>query len=142
MASQFDDQNLARRTASLLEVVDPEKLGTMERPEAEKLIEELRPVLTSHGKLYYTDDNPLIPDADYDRLMRALQTLEIRFPDLLTVDSPSQRVGGEILAAFTKVAHSEPLLSLSNAFDAGEVRAWYDRAVKKTRGRSIACGCR
>lgn len=131
MASLFDDQNLARRTASLLEVVDPENLGTMERPEAEALIQELRLVLTSHGKLYYTDDNPLIPDADYDRLMRALQTLEIRFPDLLTVDSPSQRVGGEILAAFTKVAHSEPLLSLSNAFDAEEVRAWYERAIKK-----------
>lgn len=131
MASLFDDHTPVRDTVSLLDAAAPESLEALERLEAEQFVLELRPVLLEHAKRYYTDDAPVISDADYDRLLRALQFLEIRFPDLLTPDSPTQRTGGEPLTAFTKVSHSEPLLSLSNAFDAGEIRAWYDRAVKR-----------
>ncbi|BEV72232.1 MULTISPECIES: NAD-dependent DNA ligase LigA [unclassified Paludibacterium] len=77
---------------------------------------ELRALLDRYGREYYELDAPSVPDAEYDRLMRELQTLEAQFPELQTADSPTLRVGGAPLDAFEPVTHAVPMLSLNNAF--------------------------
>ncbi len=93
-------------------------------------IEELRTLVRHHEYRYYVLDNPEISDADYDALFRELQGLEAAHPELITSDSPTQRVGGEPLAGFTQVRHGEPMLSLANAKNEEELRAWHARVVK------------
>lgn len=82
-------------------------------------IAELRTQLHRHNHSYYVLDEPTIPDAEYDRLMVELRQLEEAHPELVTADSPSQRVGGAPLAAFAQVRHEQPMLSLDNVFDEG-----------------------
>ena len=79
--------------------------------------EELRRELNFHNYRYYTLDSPVISDGQYDLLLRELQTIEAEHPELLTADSPTQRVGGDPSSAFDEVEHSRPMLSLGNAFD-------------------------
>ncbi|WP_460415994.1 NAD-dependent DNA ligase LigA [Planifilum fimeticola] len=105
----------------------------MDRQEAEKRIEELRREIEEHNYRYYVLDDPVITDAEYDRLMRELITLEEAFPDLITPDSPTQRVGGEPLPYFEKVEHSVPMLSLGNAFSEEDLRE-FDRRIRRTAG--------
>jgi len=90
--------------------------------------EELRWELDHHSYHYYVLDAPQIPDAEYDRLLRELQDLETRFPELIIPESPTQRVGGEPLVGFAEVEHLVLMLSLENAFDEAELRA-FDRRV-------------
>src|SRR5450755_752663 len=92
-------------------------------------IEKLRETLRHQERLYYVLDQPEMEDADYDALMRALRDLELKHPELLTPDSPTQRVGGKAREGFVKVAHSAPMLSLDNALDEGELRD-FDRRVR------------
>lgn len=92
--------------------------------------EALRRELNFHNYRYHVLDSPLISDAEYDRMMRELQSLEAEHPELATPDSPTRRVGGEVSERFVRVRHPKPILSLGNAFEAGEVRAWYERIVK------------
>ncbi len=92
--------------------------------------ERLRRALEHHNRRYYVLDDPEIPDAEYDRLLRELQTLEADYPELVTPDSPTQRVGGEPLASFAEVEHRLPMLSLSNAFDEQALRD-FDRRVRE-----------
>ena len=106
----------------------------MPEPEAAAWVERLRPLVRALARAYYDEDRPLVGDVQYDRLFRALQTLEERFPALQTPDSPTHRVGGEPLDEFEKWRHPVPLLSLRNAFDAGELRAWYDRVCRGLAG--------
>ena len=80
---------------------------------------ELRSLLHHHAHLYYTLDAPVIPDAEYDRLFRELQALEAAHPELLTPDSPTQRVGGRVLEAFAPVRHAVPMLSIRTETDTG-----------------------
>ncbi|GAM69040.1 DNA ligase [Vibrio sp. JCM 19236] len=89
--------------------------------------QELSKALHYHAVRYYVEDSPEIPDAEYDRLMRQLLELEEQNPELVTVDSPSQRVGGAPLDGFTQVSHEVAMLSLDNAFDDDELRAFYKR---------------
>ena len=96
------------------------------RVEAEKLRKEIE----HHNRRYYTLDDPEISDIAYDQLLRALQRLEAEHPELLTVDSPTQRVGAEALDAFAEVSHPVPMLSLDNAFDQQEF-AGFDRRVRE-----------
>ncbi|MBL7180688.1 MAG: NAD-dependent DNA ligase LigA [Pseudomonadota bacterium] len=96
---------------------------------AEKRIKELTETINFHNYRYYVLDEPLIDDAEYDRLMRELQRLEKEFPGLKRSDSPSQRVGGEPLESFRQVKHEEPMLSLNNAFTIKEVFE-FDRRIK------------
>ena len=91
-------------------------------------IDDLRALLRHHAHLYYTLDAPEITDAEYDALMRELQELEAQHPELVTPDSPTQRVGAEPLPEFTKVEHPYPMTSLADAFSREEVTAWLDRA--------------
>lgn len=88
-----------------------------------KLIGEIK----HHDKLYYTEDDPQISDADYDDLRRELEMLEAEYPDLITPDSPTQRVGAAPAAAFKKVRHAMPMLSLGNAFEDEDVTDFIDR---------------
>ena len=97
--------------------------------EAEKLREELR----RHEHSYYVLDRPEITDAEYDKLMRRLQALEAEHPELVTPDSPTQRVGGKPREGFVKVAHSSPMLSLDNALNEDEMRD-FDRRVRELLG--------
>ena len=104
-----------------------------------KQIEKLRETLRRHEHLYYVLDQPEIADAEYDALMRQLQQLEAANPDLITSDSPTQRVGGKPREGFTKVTHSAPMLSLDNALNEGELRAWYGRVQEGLKGQPFRC---
>jgi len=98
--------------------------------QAKKRIEELRQQINRHNYLYYVLDNPEISDSEYDTLMRELKKLEEQYPQLLTPDSPTQRVGAEPMEAFGVVEHPVPLLSLGNAFSHEELVAWYTRSKR------------
>jgi DNA ligase (NAD+) len=102
-----------------------------ELAEAKRRVEELRAQIEHHTYCYYVLDAPEISDADFDALMRELDGLEKRHPELLLPDSPTQRVGGvAVTSLFAPVKHSARLLSLDNAFDDEELVAWRDRVVK------------
>ncbi len=98
-------------------------------------IQQLREEISRHNYLYYVLDEPHIPDSEYDRLLRELQDLEAKHPELITSDSPTQRVGGEPLKRFAAVQHSIPMLSLDNAFSEDEF-ANFERRVKERLGTS------
>src|ERR1700679_3142390 len=86
-------------------------------------IQELRDQLRHHEYLYYVEDSPELTDAQYDVLMNSLKKLESEHPELVTPDSPTQRVGGKPKEGFAKVAHSRSMLSLDNAYNEEELRA-------------------
>ena len=93
-------------------------------------IAELRDVIRDHEHRYYVLADPAVTDAEFDRLMAQLRELEARHPDLVTADSPTQRVGGRPAEGFTTVEHLVPMLSLDNAYTEDELRAFHDRVVK------------
>ncbi|WP_188035652.1 NAD-dependent DNA ligase LigA [Pseudomonas sp. EZ-C24] len=95
---------------------------------AETRIHQLRAELDQHNYRYYVLDEPSIPDAEYDRLFNELKALEAEHPHLVTPDSPTQRVGGSALAAFSQIRHEVPMLSLGNAFEEADLRE-FDRRV-------------
>jgi DNA ligase (NAD+) len=104
------------------------------RPAAARRIEELRRLIRRHDRLYYVLDRPEISDAAYDRLFAELGRLERAYPDLVTPDSPTQRVAGAPAAGFPVVAHSAPMLSLEATREAQEVRRFVERARRDGRG--------
>jgi DNA ligase (NAD+) len=97
---------------------------------AEKRLAALRTEIEEHNRRYYEQAAPTISDRDYDRLYRELVELEDRFPRLITPDSPSRRVGGEPLKAFSQIAHRVPMLSLDNTYSEEEVGTFYRRIEK------------
>jgi DNA ligase (NAD+) len=99
----------------------------MDEKKAAKRIEQLRREIRKHDRLYYEEAAPIISDRDYDRLYKELIDLESQFPDLVTPDSPTQRVGGKPLKAFEQIAHLVPMLSLDNTYSEEEVRNFYAR---------------
>jgi DNA ligase (NAD+) len=109
---------------------DAEAAEQAELATAKREVEELRARIEQANYRYYVLDAPEISDAEFDKLLRALRTLEEKHPDLLTPDSPTQRVGGAASARFAPVRHSARLLSLDNVFDDEELLAWRDRVVK------------
>jgi DNA ligase (NAD+) len=98
--------------------------------QAKKRVDRLREQINHHNYRYYVLDSPEISDAEYDELMRELKQLEEEYPQLLTPDSPTQRVGAAPVEAFGVVEHPQPLLSLGNAFSREELQAWYSRTLK------------
>lgn len=96
--------------------------------EIKQYAQKLRAEIDEHNYRYYVQDNPVIPDAEYDKLFRELQQIEQQYPQLITADSPTQRVGGAPLKAFSQITHRVPMLSLNNAFDDAEVTA-FDRRL-------------
>ncbi len=117
--------------------LDRADLDVLSADEAKALVLQLRLVLNAHAHRYYVLDDPIIEDPEYDHLFRGLQDLEQQFPDLITPDSPTHRVGGEALDRFEKVRHPEPMLSLGNAFNGDELRAWYARCLRGLRDARI-----
>jgi DNA ligase (NAD+) len=99
----------------------------MEQKEAAKRIQQLREQVRQHDRLYYEQAAPIISDREYDRLYKELVDLETQFPDLVTPDSPTQRVGGKPLKAFEQVSHLIPMLSLDNTYSEEEVKNFYAR---------------
>ena len=97
---------------------------------AEERIAELRKLISYHNYRYFVLDDPVVSDREYDLLLRELQALEAEHPDLVTADSPTQRVGAEPVEGFSKVRHPVPMLSLGNAFDEAEIVAWRDRFLR------------
>jgi DNA ligase (NAD+) len=93
---------------------------------AERII-ELRRAIRYHEERYYILNDPEIADAEFDALMHELERLEAEHPDLISIDSPTQRVGGRVAAGFAEVQHAEPMLSLDNAYSEEELRAFDDR---------------
>ena len=98
---------------------------------AQSRVNELHHTINLYNHQYYVLDTPTVPDAEYDRLMQELLALEAQYPQLKTIDSPSQKVGGETLKSFTQVTHQLPMLSLDNVFSADE---WHG-FVKKIKDR-------
>src|ERR1700733_13632443 len=98
-------------------------------PTPEQQIEALREELRHHEHLYYVLDAPIWTDAQYDARVNELRRLEAEHPELITPDSPTQRVGGKPKEGFAKVAHSRPMLSLDNAYNEAELRAWTERVA-------------
>ena len=99
-------------------------------PTAVNKMTKLRDEINYHLYRYHVLDSPVISDAEYDALYRELVALETAHPDLITPDSPTQRAGAEPLGSFEKVTHPRPILSLANAFDAADLRAWRTRIDK------------
>ncbi|WP_428050509.1 NAD-dependent DNA ligase LigA [Candidatus Avelusimicrobium caledoniensis] len=93
-------------------------------------IEQLRKQIRFHSDLYYNQDNPVLSDTQYDELFRRLQELEKQYPQFITPDSPTQKVGGQASRAFSEVVHRVPMMSLDNSYNADEIRDWHERAVK------------
>jgi len=91
--------------------------------------DELHNLINKYNYLYYTTDNPEVTDSEYDRLFKELKQIEVNYPALLTLDSPTQRVGGQALDKFDQVTHAMPMLSLDNVFDEAELTA-FDQRVK------------
>jgi len=106
-----------------------------------KRLEELRRIINYHNYRYYVLDSPEISDAEYDDLMKELRQLEAEHPELITPDSPTQRVGAPPVEAFGVVEHPQPLLSLSNAFSYEDLAAWHRRVSNLLGGRHFDLAC-
>ncbi|NOI67710.1 NAD-dependent DNA ligase LigA [Vibrio sp. 99-8-1] len=107
----------------------------------EKRLEQLKQTLHEHGVKYYVEDNPTIPDAEYDRLMKELLSIEAQHPQLISVDSPSQRVGGVPLDGFSQVTHELPMLSLDNAFSDDDLDSFEKRIHDRLLGQKVMAYC-
>lgn len=105
----------------------------MEKSKVKKEIEKLREEINYHNYKYYVENNPVISDYEFDKLMKKLEELEARYPEFITPDSPTQRVGEEPLEGFKTVEHKVPMLSLANTYNPQELRE-FDERVKKQVG--------
>lgn len=100
-------------------------------------IEKLRDEIRHHDELYYVQDSPEITDREYDQLMETLQKLEAEHPELITPDSPTQRVGGRPAEGFPEVVHTRQMLSLDNSYNIDELRAFDERCQRLAEGRPL-----
>ena len=104
------------------------------KTEAKQRIESLREQLDRHNRLYYVEASPEVSDQQYDQLLKELEALEADHPDLITPDSPTQRVGGEPIEGFETVEHAAPMMSIDNTYDEDELRRWAQRVGKGLTG--------
>ncbi|WP_261806283.1 NAD-dependent DNA ligase LigA [Lapidilactobacillus luobeiensis] len=108
----------------------PKAITAYTLAEATSVVAQLRQQVRQYAQAYYTKDAPLVEDAVYDDLYQQLQQLEAAFPTLITSDSPTQQVGGTVLAGFSKVTHQEPMLSMGDVFSFGELAQFDERMTK------------
>jgi DNA ligase (NAD+) len=111
----------------------------MTHDEAAARADFLRTELEKHNRLYYVEARPVISDQQFDALLKELQAIEAQFPDLLTPDSPTQRVGGAPLEGFTQIRHSVPMMSLDNTYSEEELAAFFARLQKGLGREQIDC---
>ena len=109
--------------------------------DVQRQIDKLREEIRYHENRYYVLDDPEVTDAEFDRLMQELKKLEAANPELITPDSPTQRVGGQPREGFLKVAHSSPMLSLDNAYNEQELRDWERRVHELTGQKNVEYVC-
>src|SRR5690349_21079854 len=102
----------------------------MSKSDAQKRIDALRKDIDRHNHLYYSDNKPEITDRQFDELLKELQDLEAQHPELITPESPTQRVGGEPVKGFASIKHLQPMMSLDNTYNVDELRE-FDQRVKK-----------
>ncbi len=133
-----DARALLDQTRALLARLDALDWAALPAHEAQPLLEKLRATVEAHARRYYTHDDPLITDPEYDRLYAALAAGEGAHPALVTPDSPTHRVGGQVLEGFEKVRHARPMLSLGNAYNLDDVARWYERCQRGLDGRAPA----
>ena len=108
-------------------------------PNLQQRLAELREQINFNNYRYHVLDDPVISDAEYDRLLIELRQIETEHPEWITPDSPTQRVGGQLSERFAKVTHPGPILSLANAFNGNDVRDWFTRISKLIpEGRPVA----
>lgn len=119
---------------SVVDVTGSEQPQSVDLDATANRIDELRAQVAYHNERYHTFDAPEIPDADFDALVRELRRLEAESPDLAAGPSPSQAVGGAIVNTFAPVRHAVPMISLDNAMNADELRAWADRVARGLGG--------
>jgi DNA ligase (NAD+) len=112
-----------------------------DKDKGKRRIAELREIINHHNYRYYVLDSPEISDAEYDELMRELRQLEAEHPELVSPDSPTQRIGAPPVEAFGVVEHPQPLLSLANAFSYEELAAWHKRVSNLLGGRQFDLVC-
>jgi len=131
-ASAADDANGSSGSSGSEQPFDADSLTVAGRGELDPAgrIDELRSTIRYHNKRYYELDEPEIPDAEWDALMHELKLLEELHPDLITPDSPTQVVGGAVSTTFAEVVHRVPMMSLDNAMDETELRAWGERTAR------------
>src|SRR5437667_4581744 len=108
--------------------------------DARKRVEELREQINHHSYRYHVLDDPEVSDFDYDQMVKQLEAIEAESPELITPDSPTQRVGGAPADLFAPVTHRAPMLSLDNAFSRAELEAW-GRRVEKVIGADARFVC-
>lgn len=109
----------------------------MDKKQAQQRLTQLRQEIEHHNWLYHVKDAPELSDVQYDALTRELNELEREFPELITPDSPSQRVGGALLEGFATVTHPSPMLSLDNAFSAEDLRAFDQRMLRLLAAKPV-----
>ena len=109
--------------------------------DVEKRAKTLRDDINNHNHKYYVLDDPTISDSEYDRLFQELRALELEYPELLSLDSPTQRVGGSPAEGFTQVTHSVPMLSLGNAFNRDDLENWLRRTKGLLSGAEFQLVC-
>ncbi len=126
---------LVEASHEALDRLDETDLSSLSEKAASAFAAKLRELLHAHIYRYHVLDDPVITDPEYDRLFRGLQDLEKLHPGLVTPDSPSHRIGGGVLERFEKVRHPAALLSLGNAFNEEEVKAWYERCRRGLSNR-------
>jgi len=124
----YKNKNDSSMSLQYLLSLDISKIQTQD--DAWQIAEKLRDELNKHNYYYYIKDNPIISDAEYDKLLRNLFDLEKKFPQIVTPDSPTQRIGAPLEGGFPTVIHSEKMLSLQDAFDYDELRDFLDRVYK------------
>jgi DNA ligase (NAD+) len=107
--------------------------------EIEERAARLRAEITEHNRRYHELDDPTVSDAEYDELVRELRAIEEEFPELITPDSPTQKVGGApATTVFAPVEHTVPMMSLDNVFGEDELRAWVERLHRRLAGAPAA----
>src|SRR5574340_14103 len=122
-------------------MADPQAGVPATSDEAELRAEKLRAELRNHSWRYYALDAPEISDAAYDALLRVLEAIETAYPELITSDSPTQRIGAAPSDAFASVTHAQRMYSLENAMNMGELDAWLGRIEREMVGREIGFMC-
>ncbi|WP_457623512.1 NAD-dependent DNA ligase LigA [Persephonella sp.] len=130
MFTEERERELINKTKDLLKI-SPDKLKT--KKDVEKIIEDLREVIRYHDWRYYVLSNPVISDYEYDKLFHLLKNIESRYPELITPDSPTQRVPSGLTKEFPQVRHLAPMLSLDNSYNEEDLRE-FDRRVKESTG--------
>src|SRR3954462_1962771 len=103
-------------------------------------LKELREAIRRHEERYYIDNDPEVSDEEFDRLLHELERLEAEHPELVTSDSPTQRVGGRAVEGFDTVEHAVPMLSLDNAYNEEELRAFDERIRRSLRAAARPAG--